>query len=205
MSVRVNTRSYRLPTNSTGAIIGTITLRKRVTGPAPSTLAASTMSCETEVRPASRITAPNGKPRQTLTAMIEMIASVGSPSQLGISEGLITPMLCRNQLMMLYWLSNIHFQVIELRAIGTVHGSRITKRKKRVPGRFSANRNASVVPSRPFKTAETNVNISVLRSAVRKTEDWNNATKLSKPTKRPRPEVATSALLTLRYSASRNG
>src|SRR5919205_2262667 len=205
MSVRVKTRSYRLPTNRTGAIIGTITLRKRVIGPAPSTLAASTISCETEVKPASKITAPNGKPRHTLTAMIEMIASVGSPNQFGMSNGLTSPTACKNQLTMLYWLSNIHFQVIELRAIGTVPGSKITKRKKRVPGRFSASRKASVVPSRPFRMAEMNVNISVLRSAVRKTDDSNSATKLSKPTKRPSPEVATSALLTLRYSASRKG
>src|SRR5918911_5108831 len=117
------------------------------------------------------MTAPNGKPRQTLTAMIEMIARVGSPSQLGISDGLSSPTACRNQLTMLYWLSNIHFQVIELSAIGTVQGSRMMKRKTRVPGRFSARRNASVVPSKPLKTADTNVNISVLRSAVRKTDD----------------------------------
>ena len=57
--------------------------------------------------------------------------------------------------MMLYWVSNIHFQAIELSAIGTVQGSRMMKRKMRVPGRFSASRNASVVPSRPLKTAET--------------------------------------------------
>src|SRR5919202_5507943 len=113
MSVKVKTRSYRLPTNRTGAIIGTITLRKRVIGPAPSTLAASTISGETEVKPASRITAPNGKPRHTLTAMIEMIASVGSPNQFGMSNGLTSPTACRNQLMMLYWLSKIHLQEIE--------------------------------------------------------------------------------------------
>ena len=30
--------------------------------------------------------------------------------------------------MMLYWVSNIHFQVIELSAMGTVQGSRMMKR-----------------------------------------------------------------------------
>ena len=68
----------------------------------------------------------------------------------------------------------------------------------RVPGRFSASRKASMVPSRPFNTAEAAVNISVLRSAVKKTDDSNRAPKLSKPTKRPRPLVETSALLMLR-------
>ena len=107
--------------------------------------------------------------------------------------------------MMLYCESNIHFQVIELSAMGIVHGSRMINRKTRVPGRFSASRNASVVPNRPLKMAATKVKKSVLRSAVRKTDDWNRLTKLSKPTKLPRPLVATLASLTLRYSASANG
>ena len=75
------------------------------------------------------------------------------------------------QLMMLYWVSNIHFQAIALRAIGMVHGSRMMKRKTRVPGRFSASKNASDVPSTLLKIAATPTNSSVLRSAVKKTDD----------------------------------
>jgi len=46
--------------------------------------------------------------------------------------------------------------------------------------------------------AATSVKNSVLRSAIRKTDDWNRLVKLSKPTKLPRPVVATFASLTLR-------
>ncbi len=133
-----------------------------------------------------------------MTAMIDMIASVGSPSQFGISNGLRMCVACSSQLMMLYWVSNIHFHAIELSAIGTVHGKTMMKRKKRVPRRFSARRKARNVPSRPFKTADEAVNISVLRRAVRNTDDSKRATKLSTPTKRPSPLVETSALLMLR-------
>src|SRR5579859_333405 len=109
------------------------------------------------------------------------------------------------QLMMLYWESNIHFHVIELSAIGIVHGRRIINRKTRVPGKFSASRNARVVPKKLLKTAAISVKKSVLRSAVRNTDDWNRLTKLSKPTKLPRPLVATLASLTLKYKARANG
>ena len=116
--------------------------------------------------PASKMTAANGKPRQTFTAMIEMIARVGSPSQFGLNPGRSRPAACPSQLMMLYCVSNIHFQVIELSATGIVQGSRITKRNQRVPGRFSASRKASEVPSSPLNTAETAVKSSVFRKAV---------------------------------------
>src|SRR5919201_4233889 len=104
--------------NRIGAIIGTMILRKRTRPLAPSTFAASRISVETEVMPASRMIAANGNPRQTLTAMIEMIARLGSPSQLGLSAFGSTWIACPIQLTMLYWESNIHFQVIELSAIG---------------------------------------------------------------------------------------
>src|SRR6476620_2509679 len=100
-------------------------LRKRTIGPAPSTLAESSTSDETDVMPDSRITAANGKPRQTLTEMIDMIARVGSPSQFGLMPGFRRPAACPSQLTMLYWVSSIHFQAIELRTIGTVHGKRM--------------------------------------------------------------------------------
>ena len=96
MSVSEKTRSYRLPMNRIGAIIGTMTLRKRTMPLAPSTLAASRMSCGIEVSPASRMIAANGKPRQTLTTMIDAIARFGSPSQFGIDRLQDAEVACRS-------------------------------------------------------------------------------------------------------------
>jgi hypothetical protein len=109
--------------------------------------------------------------------------------------GFRKPAACPTQLTMLYWVSNIHFQAIELRTIGTVQGSRMMKRNTRVPGTFSASRNARVVPSSPLKTAETAVNMIVFRNAIKNWGAENNETKLSRPTKLPSPTVATLASL----------
>jgi len=68
-----------------GAIIGTITFRKRCRKVAPSTLAASRISGGTEVSPASSTMALNGKPRQTFTNITESSARAGCPSQTGQS------------------------------------------------------------------------------------------------------------------------
>jgi hypothetical protein len=84
-SDNVNTVSNAVPMKRMGAIIGTMTLRKRCRKLAPSTLAASKISGATEVIPASSTMAPKGKPRQTLTNMTESRARPGCPSHTGQS------------------------------------------------------------------------------------------------------------------------
>ena len=82
-SESVNTVSNALPMKRMGAIIGTMTLRKRRRNGAPSTFAASMISGGIDVRPARRTIALNGNPRQTFTNMTESSASEGSPSHTG--------------------------------------------------------------------------------------------------------------------------
>ena len=76
--------------------------------------------CGIEVMPASRMIAPKGKPRQTLTTMTEISARRGlaEPDRQSRRRRIDQPRRLSAQLMMLYWVSNIHFQVIELKAIG---------------------------------------------------------------------------------------
>ena len=83
MSESVKTVSKRPPTNRIGAIIGTITCRRRWRKLAPSTLAASMTSGGTEVSPAMRTMAPKGKLRHTLTNITDARARAGWPSQTG--------------------------------------------------------------------------------------------------------------------------
>src|SRR5919198_1000663 len=61
-SESVKTVSNAAPTKRIGAIIGTITFRNRCMKVAPSTFAASMISGFTDVIPASRTIALNGKP-----------------------------------------------------------------------------------------------------------------------------------------------
>src|SRR5437867_2253942 len=82
-SESVKTVSNAAPTNRIGAIIGTMIFRKRCRKVAPSTFAASMISGFTEVIPASRTMALNGKLRQTLTNITEASASSGCPSHTG--------------------------------------------------------------------------------------------------------------------------
>ena len=76
-SESVKTVSNALPMKRIGAIIGTITRRKRCMKVVPSTLAASMISGGTDVSPASRTMALKGKPRHTLTNITEKSARPG--------------------------------------------------------------------------------------------------------------------------------
>src|SRR5262245_26395444 len=82
-SDKVKTVSNRNPTIRIGKIIGATTLRNRWRKLQPSTLAASSTSGGTDVKPASRTMAENGKVRHTLTPTQAISARRGSPSHTG--------------------------------------------------------------------------------------------------------------------------
>src|SRR4051794_38568617 len=92
----------------TGSSSGQVTYQKRIHGRAPSIAAASFNSGLIVCKPASRLMAKNGTPRQMLTTMIEVMARSASPSQL--MRALIRPSLNSDQLITLKVGSNIHFQ-----------------------------------------------------------------------------------------------
>ena len=64
-----------------GSSSGRFTWKNRRQKPAPSTIAASLISCGIEDIPARVMTVANGNMRQTCTVMIAIVASVGSPNQ----------------------------------------------------------------------------------------------------------------------------
>src|SRR3954464_14522834 len=66
----------------TGSSSGQVTCQKRCQRLAPSMAAASCRSGLMVCKPASRLIAENGTPRQIFTAAIDAIARSGSPSQL---------------------------------------------------------------------------------------------------------------------------
>src|SRR4030095_15439212 len=79
----VNTVSHRNAMMRIGKIIGVTMWRNRWKKEQPSTLAASSTSVGTEVNPARRTMAENGKDRQTLTPMQARRGECGWPTQMG--------------------------------------------------------------------------------------------------------------------------
>src|SRR5256885_13672043 len=82
-------------------------------------------------RPASRLMAKNGTPRQMLTTMIEVMARSGSPSQL--MRWVMKPRWNSVQLMTLKVGSNIHFQAKVDSTVGMMNGSRMKARTSALP------------------------------------------------------------------------
>src|ERR1043166_5566364 len=74
MSVNVKMRPKSSATRLMGRISGSVTWKKLRQKPAPSTAAASWMSCGIEPWPASRITVASGSCRQTWTALTAPLA-----------------------------------------------------------------------------------------------------------------------------------
>ena len=74
-------RWFDAATATTGNSSGSSTLNSRRQNPAPSTMAASSMSCGMDARPASTMTVAKGKTRHACTMMMAIRARPGSPSQ----------------------------------------------------------------------------------------------------------------------------
>ena len=139
----------------TGSSSGQVTCQKRCQGLAPSMAAASLSSGLMVCRPASRLMAKNGTPRQMLTMMIEIMARSGSPSQL--MRPVITPSWKRSQLRTLKVGSNIHFQAKVDSTVGMMKGSRMKARVKALPLKLRLSSMASHSPSASLKTVVTPV------------------------------------------------
>jgi hypothetical protein len=81
MSVKVRMAPNRAATATTGRVRGMVTSNMRRHQPAPSTLAASSMSLGMATSPARMMTADSGVRRHTWTAITDAMASPGRPSQ----------------------------------------------------------------------------------------------------------------------------
>ena len=92
MSVKAKTNPNRVATREIGNTSGMVIWNMWRKNRAPSTSAASWMSCGMPDRPPSRMTVASGSVRQTCTVTMETIASLGWPSQMG---QVVAPKMCR--------------------------------------------------------------------------------------------------------------
>src|SRR5215211_4925030 len=95
-------------------------------GVAPSRVAASYRDGGTVCRPASRVMAMNGTPRQMLAKMTLACACRGTPRKSMLPE--ISPIFLKDQEMIENCGSNIHQNAMADRTVGTMKGIRITAR-----------------------------------------------------------------------------
>ena len=160
-----------------------MTYQKRFHGRAPSIAAASFSSGLMVCRPASRLMAKNGTPRQMLTTMIEVIARSASPSQL--MRAWIRPTLNKVQLMTLKVGSNIHFQAKVDSTVGMMKGSRTKARTSALPRKCRLSSIASHRPRPSLNTVVTPVYQKVFQTAVQKMSSFHSLTKLARPTNSP--------------------
>ena len=167
----------------TGSSRGQVTCQKRCQGRAPSMAAASCSSGLIVCRPASRLMAKNGTPRQTLTMMIEVIARSGSPSQL--MRCVMKPSWNSVQLMTLKVGSNIHFQAKVDSTVGMMKGSRMKARTSALPLKWRLSRIASHRPSASLNTVVTPVYQKVFQTDVRKMLSFQTLSKFLRPTNSP--------------------
>ena len=125
--------------------------------------------------------AKNGKPRQTLTKITEVMAMPGSPSHSGPRKNpqfsfrtspKILISTChsqrRVQLNTLNVASNIHSQASVLRTVGTIKGSNTVARVIFARRNLRFSNTASHMPRTALKTVATVVKNTVFQAAVRK-------------------------------------
>jgi len=117
--------------------------------------------------PATSTIAAKGNPRQTLTAITDVTASPGSPSQFG--HPWIRWRCVPTQLTALNWESSIHLHESTLMVMGRVHGRTISDRISFFARNSWTSRNAIRVPSRALKIPAITVKTTVFRRAKRKT------------------------------------
>ncbi len=153
-------------TATTGSNSGSSTRNSRRQNPAPSTIAASTISCGIDDSPASTITVANGKIRHACTMMMASNASAGSPSQ--YSQPCSRPVALSVQLITLNVESKIHVQAIAASDTGTAHGNSSTNRAKRLPRNVARNTWAAAVARITTSTWVPTVTTTLLRSARKK-------------------------------------
>src|SRR5215217_8775298 len=107
MSVAVKTIPNSTATIAIGSCSGRLTYQNFRRPVAPSTAAASSTSRGIDAIPARKMTVANGRTRQECTAMIEILPSVGSPTQFGglVSEQLLMFATLQNVPSVFVWTS----------------------------------------------------------------------------------------------------
>src|SRR3989454_9433610 len=148
--VAYDTPPTNTATATTGSNSGSSTRNSRRQNPAPSTIAASTISCGIDDSPASTITVANGKMRHACTMMMASNARAGSPSQ--YNQPCNRPVALSVQLITLNVESKIHVQAIAASDTGTAHGNSSTNRAKRLPRNVARNTWAAAVASTTTST-----------------------------------------------------
>src|SRR5205809_110725 len=114
--------------------------RKRCQLEAPSRVAASYSDGDTVCRPASRVIATKGTPRQMLAKITQIRAQVVSPRKLMLS--VIKPICFSDQEMIENCESNIHQNASADSTVGTMKGIKTSARNIALNGRFSFSSNA---------------------------------------------------------------
>src|SRR2546427_2360781 len=165
-SVAVYTTPNSTATATTGSSNGNSTWNKRRQNPAPSTTAASTISCGIDASPASTITVAKGKIRQACTMMMAVRASPRAPSQ--YSQPCSSPEALSVQLITLKGESKIHVHAIAASDTGTTQGKRSTNRAKRFPRNVARNTWAAAVARMTTSSCVPTVTTALLRRARRK-------------------------------------
>src|SRR5260370_31691971 len=167
----------------TGSSSGQVMCQNRCQGLAPSMAAASFSSGLMVCRPASRLMAKNGTPRQMLTMMIEVMARSGSRSQL--MGAVMIPRWNSVELMTLKVGSNIHFQAKVDSSVGMMNGSRMKARTSALPLKWRLSSIASHRPSPSLNTVVTPVYQKVFQTDVQKMLSSHSLAKLARPTNSP--------------------
>src|SRR5688572_3699130 len=162
-------------TTVTGLRRGQVTCQKRRHPMAPSRAAAPWRSGLIVCRPASRVMAKHGMPRQVLTTMAHHRAQV--PSLRKGSLVVMTPVVYRSQFRTLKVGSNIHRQAKVDSTVGMMKGSSMEARTRRLPRKLRLRSTASHMPSTSLKMVAQNVYTNVFLKAVWKMESFHALTK----------------------------
>src|SRR5215475_1956470 len=125
-SVKVNRTENVITTAMIGVSSGYVTWRNICQRLAPSMMAASYSDGGTVCRPASRVMAMNGTPRQMLAKITDQRAFHGSPRKSILVA--ISPILRRLHEMIENWLSNSHQNAMADSTVGTMNGISTTAR-----------------------------------------------------------------------------
>src|SRR5262245_34743893 len=167
----------------TGFSSGQVTCQKRRQPLAPSSDAASWRSGLMVCRPASSVIAKNGIPRHVFTTIAHQSPQV--PSERKGSLVTMNPVWYRSQFRTLKVGSNIQRQAKVESTVGTMKGSSIEARTRRLPRKWRLSSSASHMPSDSLNTVAQNVYTNVFQKAVWKMESFHALRKFLNPTKCP--------------------
>ena len=126
--------------------------------------------------------------------MIDAIASVCVPIQLGFVASLTIPRWIRNQLKMLASGSKNQRKPVVVSATGAAHGSSTRKRKPQRPRKLRTSACASTPATSSTTSCEITVKMNVFQTACRKSVLWIRFVKFEKPALLPEREPAVACV-----------